>query len=224
MQWAAGQVCGVITWITKEAWEVRQGYPTETCQLRTQSSIRVELGSLFIQKGTMASVPREICKHCPVLFWFIFKSVVGTSFQLLLQVHSTFFKQSIWSSSHLSLISAHTYSSSGLLQCFMGEGKGTSQWPLAPSPASRLALKNLNFRARPVQDLQTETGCWRERAQGRSMRLTLQIKQLIEQFLFFNVAWYLVYNHSTKLHWVISAVLPVSALQKMDFYLQEFKN
>lgn len=126
MQWAAGWVCGVITWITKEAWEVRQGYLTETCQLRMQSSIWAELASLFIQKGTVASVPRGIYKHCPVLFWFIFKSVTGTSFQLLLQVHSTFFKQSIWSSSHLDLISAHIYRSSGLLQCFTRERKGTS--------------------------------------------------------------------------------------------------
>lgn len=98
----------------------------------------------------------------------------------------------------------------------------TSSFP----PASRLALKNLNFRASPAQALQTETGSWREREQVRSLWLTLQIKHPILLFYYFDVVWYHMYNHGTKLYWVINhvAILPVSALQEMDFYLQEFKN
>lgn len=59
---------------------------------------------------------------------------------------------------------------------------------------------------------------------GRSMRLTLQIKQPVRLFYCFDVVWYHVYNLSTKLHWVINhvAVLSESALQAIDFYLHEF--
>lgn len=34
----------------------------------------------------ISEAPRGISKHCPVLLCFLFKSVVGTHFQLLLQV------------------------------------------------------------------------------------------------------------------------------------------
>lgn len=72
-------------WITKEVcfvnWEVRYGYLTATCQSRVQSPVFAELASLPIQKLSTSETPRGIPEHCPVMFYFLSKSIVGTHSQ-----------------------------------------------------------------------------------------------------------------------------------------------
>lgn len=54
------------------------------------------------------------------------------------------------------------------------------------------------------------------------MKPALLIKHPIQLFYYFDVIWC---NRDTKLYWAIHHVtaIPVSALWKVDFYLQEFK-
>lgn len=131
MPWAGGWVCWVIPGslrnhvfvipLGSKKWVSLWDLPVEDTDFHLS---RVSQPVYPRSSYGIRVAPRGIPKHCSVLYCFLFKSVVGIHFQLLLQVCSTFFKQSAWSSSHLGLISTHASISSGSLQGSAAEEKG----------------------------------------------------------------------------------------------------
>lgn len=139
-------------WITKEAcfviWEVRYECLTATCQSGVQSPVLAELATcLSKSKCSISETPRGIPEHCPVRFYFLFKSVVGTPSQFLLQVCCTFFNGQL--DLHLTWFPfpclQHPWFPSVL--CWGGKGALAGQVRGKQEPASRLAWESLNFRA-----------------------------------------------------------------------------
>lgn len=132
------------------------------------------VSQLVYPKLNAASVRQQEEFLSTVLLCFLFKWVVETHFQFLLQVCCTLTVNMIFISLGFIFNPCLQHPSFPSVLCWGGKGALAGEGEVGTP--SRLVWENLNSRASPAQALQTETWSWRESQQGRSMRLTLLVK------------------------------------------------